>query len=119
MENAFAKAEELVGNLKAYFDSRIESIKLSAAEKASGVIANLVAGIIAIFVFFLFIVFAGIALSFFLSSWIGNSWAGFLIVAGLYMILGIIIWAGRGRLIRLQVMNALIKQLFKNEDEDN
>ena len=100
-------------------ETKIDEQKLSAAEKASGVIANLVAGIIAIFVFFLFIVFAGIALSFFLSSWIGNSWAGFLIVAGLYMILGIIIWAGRGRLIRLPVMNALIKQLFKKEDEEN
>ena len=119
MENAFARAEELVGNIKAYFDSRIESIKLSIAEKTSRVIANLVAGIIVIFIFFLFIVFAGIALSFFLGSWIGNTWAGFLIVAGLYLIMGIIVWAGRGKLIRLPVMNALIKQLFRNDDEED
>lgn len=119
MENAFAKAEELVSNLKAYFDSRIESIKLGAAEKISVVIANLVAGIILLFVFFLFIIFAGIAFSFLLGNWIGSTWAGFLIVSGLYLVLGIIVWAGRGKFLRLPLMNAMIKQLFNQDDEED
>jgi hypothetical protein len=53
-----------------------------------------------------------------LSDWIGKPYSGFLIVAGFYLILGIIVWITRGKFIRYPVMNAIIKQLqAKDEDE--
>jgi ABC-type uncharacterized transport system fused permease/ATPase subunit len=119
MENAFAKAEELAGNIKDYIDTRIDGIKLSAAEKTSALVANIAAGSIAIFVFLLFIIFGGIALSFGLGEWIGRTWAGFLIVAFAYLLFGVIIWKLRRKIIQLPVMNALIEQLFKTDDEEN
>ena len=84
MEKAFAKVEEMAGNVKEYINTRMESVKLSAAEKSSGLIANAIAGLAVAVVFFFFIIFAGIALSFGLGEWIGKTWAGFLIVALLY-----------------------------------
>lgn len=120
MEKIVAKAEELAGTVKEYVNNRIESVKLNVAEKSSAIIANLVAGAIAMAVFFFFLLFAGIALSFALGDWLGKTWAGFLIVAMLYLLLGIIIWSARTRLIRLPVMNALIRQLInKEENEDH
>ena len=119
MEKTFAKVEELADTVKEYVNNRIESAKLKAAEKSSAVIAALIAGLIVAVVFMFFIVFAGIALSLVLNEWIGKSWAGFLIVAGLYLLIGIIIWKGRGKMIRLPIMNALIKQLFGDEDEED
>lgn len=119
MENTFAKAEELAGNIKDYINTRIDAMKLSVAEKTSAVIANLAAGSIAIFVFLLFIIFGGIALSFGLGEWIGKTWAGFLIVAFAYLVFGIIVWKLRRKIIQLPVMNALIEQLFKADDEEN
>jgi hypothetical protein len=118
MEKAFARAEEIAGNIKEYINTRIESAKLGVAEKSSAIIANLVAGAIVAVVFFFFIIFAGIAVSFALGEWIGKIWAGFLIVALLYLLLGIVAWVARGKLIRLPVMNAMIKQLFKEDNED-
>ena len=47
MEKTFAKVEELVGNVKEYVNTRIESVKFNAAEKSSIVIANVVAGLVA------------------------------------------------------------------------
>jgi Putative Actinobacterial Holin-X, holin superfamily III len=118
MEKAFAKAEELADNVKDYFNSKIESAKLNAAEKSSGVIANIIAGVAVAVVFILFIIFGGMALSFGLSQWIGKTWAGFLIVACFYLLIGIVVWAARGKIIRMPVMNALIQQLFKDDEED-
>lgn len=118
MEKAFAKVEELAGTLKEYADIRIESVKFNAAEKSSGIIANVLAGIVVVVVFLFFIGFASVALSFGLGEWVGKTWAGFLIVACLYLLIGIVVWAARGRLIRLPVMNALIQQLFKNDEEN-
>jgi hypothetical protein len=119
MEKVFAQTEELAQNIKAYVDARIEAVKLNAAEKSSAVIANVAAGLVVAAVFFFFIVFAGIALSFALGDWIGETWAGFLIVAGFYLLTGIAVWTARGKIIRLPVMNALIKQLFRDDDEED
>ena len=118
MEKTFARVEELADTIKEYVNTRIESVKLSAAEKSSAVIANVLAGLIVALVFFFFIIFASIALSFGLGEWIGKTWAGFLIVAFLYLLAGIVVWAARGKIIRLPLMNALIRQLFSNEDDN-
>lgn len=119
MEKVFAKTEELAENIKEYVNARIESVKLSAAEKSSAVIANVIAGLVVAGVFFFFIVFAGMSVAFLLGEWIGKTWAGFLIVAGLYLLIGIVVWSAREKIIRLPVMNALIKQLFRDEDEED
>ncbi|MGB5007361.1 MAG: phage holin family protein [Ferruginibacter sp.] len=119
MEKAYAKIEELADSVKEYVNTRIESTKLTVAEKSSAIIANLAAGMVVAIVFLFFIIFAGIALALVLGEWIGVNWAGFLIVAGIYLLIAIIVWFARGRLIRLPVMNAMIKQLFGNDDEED
>jgi len=119
MEKVYAKIEDLADTAKEYINTRVESIKLTVAEKTSVVIANAVTVLAVAFVFFLFIIFGSVALSFGLGEWIGKTWAGFLIVAGLYLLIGIVVWIGRERIIRLPVMNALIRQLFHNEDEED
>ncbi|MFM6924489.1 MAG: phage holin family protein [Ferruginibacter sp.] len=119
MEKAFEKIEELADNIKQYVNNRVDAVKLTAAEKSSAIIANLIAGLIVATVFMFFIVFASIALSLLLGNWIGSTWAGFLIVAGLYLLTGMIVWTAREKIIRLPIMNALIKQLFGEEDEED
>ena len=119
MEKVFDKAEELAGNIKEYVNNRVNGIKLNVAEKTSAVIANLVAGLMAVFIFLLFIIFAGITLSFGLGKWIGEIWIGFLIVTFIYLLLGFVIWKLRKRIIQLPVMNAMLKQLIKVDDEQD
>jgi len=119
MEKAFEKIEELADNIKQYVNTRIDAAKLTAAEKSSAIIANSIAGFIVAAVFMFFIVFASIALSFLLGDWMGKTWAGFLIVAGLYLVIGIIVWTAREKIIRLPIMNAIIKQLFGEADEED
>jgi uncharacterized membrane protein len=118
MEKVFSRVEELAGSVKDYVNTRIEAIKLNAAEKSSSVIANSVAGVVVGIMFLFFLGLASIALSIVLGEWIGKMWAGFVIVACFFLLLGIIIWFARGKLIRLPVMNALIQQLFKNDEEN-
>lgn len=118
MEKAFAKVEELADTIKDYVNTRLESVKLSAAEKSSAVIANVIAVFVVAVVFIFFIIFAGMALAFGLGVWLGSTWLGFLIVACLYLVLGIAVWLARGKIIRMPVMNSMIQQLFKNEEEE-
>jgi len=119
METTLDRAEEFAGTVRDYINTRIESVKLSAAEKSSAIIGNTVAGVIAALVFCFFLVFGGIALSFVLGDWTGKLWLGFLIVAGLYLVISIGVWAMREKLIRLPIVNAMIRQLFKSDEKDH
>jgi hypothetical protein len=118
MDSAFHKAEELAASIKQYAEAKIEEVKLTAAEKSSHLIANLVAGAVVAVVFIFFIGFASIALAFLLGTLIGKLWIGFLLVAFFYLLIGIAVWVARGKLIRLPLMNAMIEQLFKLEDDE-
>jgi len=117
MEKTFAKVEELADTVKEYVNARIDAVKLTLAEKSSAIIANTIAGLIVAGVFTLFIVFGSIALALGLGEYFGKTWAGFLFVAVFYLVIGIIVWLARVKLIRLPLMNAFIKQLFNEEDE--
>jgi uncharacterized membrane protein YqjE len=119
MEKTFEKAEELAASVKEYLDTRVDAVKLGVAEKTSAIIANILAGIAVALVFFFFTVMVSVALAYVIGDWMGKTWAGFLAVAVLYLLLGIIVWVARVKLIRLPIMNALIKQMFKHDEEDS
>ena len=119
MEKTFAKVDELVVHVKAYMNNRIDMVKLNAAEKGSKMMANVITLVISLLVFGLCIVFAGFALAFAFGKLTGELYWGFLIVAGIYLLLGFFLWMLRGKLLRVPILNSLIKQIFKEEDEEN
>jgi hypothetical protein len=118
MEKLFSRVENLADSVKEYVNTRIESVKLNVAEKSSAVISNVIARMVVAVVFIFFMGLASVALSIILGEWIGKAWAGFLVVAGLYLLIGVIVWVGKEKLIRLPVMNALIRQLFNSDEKD-
>ncbi len=112
------KIEDLIDHAKEYVNTRIEEAKLASAEKTSKVIAMLIAAGILSLIFFISLLFASMAASYALDRLWGNAGLGFLLVGAAYFLLAILIWSARERLIRIPVMNAIIHQLFKTEDED-
>lgn len=118
MEKTIYQIEELTNTIKEYLNTRIESLKLSAAEKASGAVANLSAVIILFVVFLLVLIFASIGLALVLNEHLAKSWMGFELVAGIYLFVALIIWLARGKMIRLPILNTLIKQLISNDDDE-
>ncbi len=118
MEDTFAKVEELSAHVKEYINNRIDSVKFSAAEKSSSVLANIIAVAIAVLVLTFFVLFGSVALAYAIAKWTGEVYWGFLIVAGIYLLFGILVWLLREKLLRLPIMNAMVQQLFK-DDTDN
>jgi hypothetical protein len=117
MEKTFAKFEELTENVLHYVNVRIDALKLQTAEKTASVVANFTAGAIAFVIFVFFLFFSGIAASLLLGELTGRIWLGFLIVSLLYLLAGFVIWKGRKRIIALPVLNALLGQLFKKDND--
>ena len=77
-----------------------------------------VAGMAIGLIFFFSIVFAAFALAYTAGEWFGSLPLGFLAVAGLYFLLGLLVWKLREQLFRIPIMNNLIHQIFDHEPEN-
>jgi phosphoglycerol transferase MdoB-like AlkP superfamily enzyme len=118
MSEEFKKIESLVERLREYVNTRITQVKLSVAEKISKVAALMIALLMATLVFFLFLVLASIAGAIAIGQQLDNMWLGFLIMAGIILFICILIWVLKDKLIRVPIMNMLVKALFDKDKED-
>lgn len=116
MSEEFNKIEGLAERLKAYLNTRLSQIKLSAAEKTARVSSVLIALLLAALVFFLFLTIFSVAIALLIGEWLNSYWLGFMIMSGLILLLGILGWVSKDRWLRIPIMNLLISILF-NEDE--
>ena len=118
MKETFAKVEEMADHIKEYMNNRITTVKLKTAEKSSKILAQIITLTIVLVIFLIFIVFAGIALAYALARLTGEFYWGFLIVAVLFLLLALLIWKTKEKLIRLPIMNTILHQLFNEQDND-
>src|SRR5687768_17184543 len=100
MEKVFAKTEELADNIKELVNVKLDSVKLTVAEKSSKVASNLISAIIVALTMIFFVVFFSVALAYFLAEILNSTWAGFLIVSGIYLLAAIIVRLIKERAIR-------------------
>jgi len=104
------------GNLRniaqEYVETRIELLKVQAAEKLSSLLSNIIAYLVLVFFLLFFLLFASAGLALVLSAWIGKAYAGFLIVGGFYLLIGLIIFKSKERLLKKPLRNAIVRQLF-------
>ena len=118
MEDILSGVTHLIEGIKKYIDIETRLFKFKVAEMASAIFSTFFTAILSLFIMFLVIIFLGIGLALFIGKWTGGAWAGFLIVAGIYFIAGLLLWIKRDRLIRFPVMDLFIKQLFKENEKD-
>ena len=118
MAQDFNNAETFVKQVKEYVNTRLAQLKLSFAEKTSKVVAIMIAVVMLALVFFLFLTLVCIAGAIAMGQWLDSFWLGFLVMAGIVLFAGFILWVSKDRLIRRPIMNALINAMFdKDEDE--
>lgn len=112
MEDQELDAQEVIGKVKEYIEVRKELVILTAVEKGSQLFSNLLTdGLVVLFVV-LAILFGSLALGFYLSELIGNSYAGFLIITGFYFLLAIIIYSVKDKFLEKRIVNGVIKKVF-------
>lgn len=116
--NEKSKIDDLIEHVEEYFQTRQELGKLVMAEKSSAVLSSVVTSIVLLFVFLLVFIFASIALAYGISQYAGQAYAGFLAVAFLYFVIGIILYANREKWLKTPMANAVIKNFFKNQEHE-
>jgi uncharacterized membrane protein (DUF485 family) len=108
------KLEKLTENLNKYVKTNFELVKLEATERACVVGSKLIVSLILLVIFCLFILFISLGASFYLSDYFNNNSIGFVIVAGFYLFIGLILVTGKKTFLEKPLCNKIIRKVFSN-----
>ncbi len=106
MKALFEKAEQ-------YIRTSIELLKLKAIDKAADMISSIVSGLALVIFLFFFVFIVSIGLALYFGDMLGRTYLGFFIVAGFYLLLGILIKVFGHTWLKIPVFNAIVKKTLK------
>jgi len=105
--------EDLLEKAETYAKTNVELFKLKAADKLAVVIASLISRFVLIVFFSFFFLMMNVGLAIWLGESMGHIYYGFFIVAGLYALITIILFAFRNPIIKNPIINSIISQILK------
>ncbi len=109
MENKTTNVEELLYKFKEYADTRIDLFKLKAISQVSGILSSLISAVVMALLLFMVLICITIGLGLLIGNAVGEIWLGFLIMAFIYIIIGLIIFTSRNKLLKTPISNKFIK----------
>lgn len=104
--------ETLFGQTKDYVDTRLELYKLKAIDKSSSIISSAISGVALFIVFFMFFIVLNIGIALLIGELVGKAYAGFLIWAGFYAIVGLVLFFGRNKIVKTPVTGMIIRKFL-------
>lgn len=109
------QVEALFEEFKDYVSLRLQITQLKYSSKTSLVTSSLLTYMLISMVVFFFVLVLTIGIALWIGNLLGEWYLGFLIMAGIYLMLGLVIFTFRNRWIRIPLNNLIIKEIF---DED-
>lgn len=94
----FFKLDSIIENLTGLVETRVELLKVEVKEDVSKALAKAVAYLFIAFILALFLTFVSIAVALLLGRTLGHV-VGFSIVGAVYLIIGLILWFSREKII--------------------
>jgi len=105
--------ESLFANAGEYLENKTELWKLKVVDKTSEAVSSIAEKAIMIVVGIIFFILLNIALALLIGYWLGQSFYGFFIMAGLYGIVGLVLHLSKNKLIKTPVSNMIIQKFLK------
>lgn len=112
MESKPTNVEELYQKLREYAEVRLNLFKLKGINKASGLMSSVITMIVVFILFGTVLLCITIGAGFLIGEWTGKVYYGFFIVGGIYLIIGLVLYSMRNKLIKTKISNKLIKELI-------
>ena len=112
MENQSSPVESLIDRVKIYVETRIDLLRLKAIDKSSSFLSLLISMVVVILISFIFIMLLNIGVALLIGELIGKSYYGFFIVAGFYLLIGVVLFMFRNKWLKAPIANSMIKNLM-------
>ena len=115
MANQFEDKDSVIESLferaKDYAETRGDLLRLKAIKKTAEVGSSVISKIIIATLFSTFLLIFNIGLGFWLGELLGAVYFGFFALAGFYLIVGIIVYANRKKILRSPIADSIIKKI--------
>ncbi|POY39165.1 hypothetical protein C3K47_01325 [Solitalea longa] len=108
----------LVDNIKDYIALKLRIVTLSVAENTANLLASLITRAAVLLFVIMFCFFASTALALYLGQLLQNQALGFLIVAGIYLFISLIIILIKDKYLEKPLVNTVIRNFFKGSNDD-
>lgn len=109
---------DLSDQVRDYVQLRIDIFKLNLTEKLATLTTTLLISIIFFIVFLFFTLFLSLAFIFWFKEYAGAAWVGALIVAGFYILVGIVVLLLRDKLFLNRIVVQISKILLEEEEQN-
>ncbi len=104
--------ESLFTQSKEYIDSRLELYKLKLIDKTSGVVSTIIVGIALFVIFFIFFIVFNIGIALLIGDLLGKAYLGFLILAVLYAVAGLVLIFKKDKLFKSPIAGLIIRKFL-------
>ena len=118
MEEPEIDPKNIIDKVKEYIHIQTELSVLSAVDKGSKILAGLLTDCLVLIFIALAGLFGSFALGFYLSEVLNNTYGGFLIVAGIYLLGAILLNSVKENYLEKRIINLMIEKIFKDRNED-
>lgn len=110
---AVENIEKLFHDAKAYGQTNIDLIKLKTADRASDIISSLIANFLVLIIVSMFVILLNIGIALLIGEMIGKSYYGFFVLAGFYLIIGLIFNSMKIKWFQTPIGDMIVKKMFK------
>jgi hypothetical protein len=109
------KFADIVTDLKAYTNTRLQLIRLEAVSKITEIGSELFSSLALGLIGFLFILFFSLMAGFYLAAYFKEYYIGFGIVAGFYLLIGLIMYVFRKEIFLTPIRKRIIRRILNNK----
>jgi hypothetical protein len=104
-------------NIKDYVETKIKIIKLKAINKGGAAISGIIVGVALAFLSIFILMFLSFSAAYGISSVTGKPFLGFLIVAGFYILLAVLLVVLKDKILTMPIINSLLRKYYYNGQE--
>ena len=112
MENHTNTIKSLFQEAGDYIEIKFDLLKLKAVDKSSTLISSLGSKFIILLIIFLFLFILNIGVAFWLGDLLKKVYYGFFIVAGFYLLTGLVFYFFRHKILKTPLSNMVIKKFL-------
>ena len=116
MDDLKTHTTQLKDHVSEYVQTTVQLAKAKATKGASNAVAGAVIGVTAVLLGIFFLAFLFTALAWWLGTLLNSPALGFLCVAGLFLLLIVLIFALRKKVIVPMIRNAIISAVYDKKD---
>lgn len=116
MESLKTKAAHLKDHLKEFTDTSVQLAKAKATKGAANAASGIAIGLASVVLGYFFLLFLFIGIAWWLGSLFNSPALGFLTVAGFFLLILVIIFALRKKVIVPMIRNTIVKKVYEKSN---